>query len=100
MHPSANVNAFMQSRLPDSRRRFIKLVGGGAVLAAATVLTGCSTTMPDNTVLAWAEPKSDLGLREFMLAHALLAPNPHNRQPWLADLRRADEITLVCDPAM
>jgi hypothetical protein len=32
-----------------------------------------------------------------MLAHALLAPNPHNRQPWHADLRRAGEITLVCD---
>jgi hypothetical protein len=32
-----------------------------------------------------------------MLAHGLLAPNPHNRQPWLADLRRDGEITLVCD---
>lgn len=32
-----------------------------------------------------------------MLAHALLAPNPHNRQPWLADLRREGEITLICD---
>ena len=59
---------------------------------------GCSDAAPEKTVLAWAAPKSDLGVREFMLAHALLAPNPHNRQPWLADLRRADEITLVCDP--
>ena len=101
MNPSANTNAFVQSRSPDSRRRFIQLVGGGAVLAAATSLTGCSTTAPDIAVVAWAVPKSDLaklGLREFMLAHALLAPNPHNRQPWLADLRRADEVTLVCDP--
>ena len=98
MNPSANANAFVQSRSPDSRRRFIQLVGVGAVLAAATSLTGCSTTAPDIAVLAWAAPKSDLGLREFMPAHALLAPNPHNRQPWLADLRRADEITLVCDP--
>jgi hypothetical protein len=32
-----------------------------------------------------------------MLAHALLAPNPHNRQPWIADLKRDGEITLICD---
>ena len=101
MNSLASLKPFEPSKTPDSRRRFIKLVGGGAVIAAATLTTGCSTAAPENTVLAWAAPKSDLaklGLREFMLAHALLAPNPHNRQPWLADLRRADEITLVCDP--
>ena len=32
-----------------------------------------------------------------MLVHALLAPNPHNRQSWIADLKRDAEITLVCD---
>jgi hypothetical protein len=32
-----------------------------------------------------------------MLAHALLAPNPHNRQPWIADLRDAGRIHLMCD---
>ena len=32
-----------------------------------------------------------------MLAHALLAPNPHNRQPWIADLREPGRIHLVCD---
>jgi hypothetical protein len=32
-----------------------------------------------------------------MLAHALLAPNPHNRQPWIADLREDGRIHLICD---
>jgi hypothetical protein len=32
-----------------------------------------------------------------MLAHALLAPNPHNRQPWIADLRESNRIHLFCD---
>jgi hypothetical protein len=48
-------------------------------------------------VQPWTEPADPADLRRWMLAHALLAPNPHNRQPWLADLRRDGEITLVCD---
>ena len=36
-------------------------------------------------------------MRRFMLAHALLAPNPHNLQPWIADLREAGRIHLNCD---
>lgn len=98
MNPSTRLTSCQPAVTSNARRRFIKLVGGGAVLAAATLTAGCSTVAPENTVVAWAAPKACLGLREFMLAHALLAPNPHNRQPWLADLRRADEITLVCDP--
>ena len=79
------------------RRRCIALVGGGVVLAA-TPLAGCSSGLPAAAVQAWsAPPAPGADLRHWMLAHALLAPNPHNRQPWLADLRRAGEITLVCD---
>jgi hypothetical protein len=31
------------------------------------------------------------------LAYAVLAPNPHNRQPWLIRLDGANELTLFCD---
>jgi hypothetical protein len=31
-----------------------------------------------------------------MLAHGLLAPNPHNLQPWIADLSRENQIGLTC----
>lgn len=87
----------MSTPTPTSRRRFIALVGGGAVLATAP-LAGCSSGVPAAAVEAWtAAPPADADPRRFMLAHALLAPNPHNRQPWLADLRRPGEITLVCD---
>ena len=79
-----------------SRRRAIALVGGGLVLA------GCSSALPPEALEAWQSPSAGQGdprdLRRFMLAHALLAPNPHNRQPWLADLQRDGEIALVCDP--
>jgi hypothetical protein len=87
------------SRLPQpepSRRRFIKLAGGGAVLAVIP-LAGCSSGYPDAAVKAWRPIGETTDVRRWMLAHALLAPNPHNRQPWIADLRREGEITLVCD---
>ncbi len=86
------------SSQPDApRRRFIGLIGGGAVLAAAP-LAGCSSaTYPAAAVQAWAPADTGSDPRQWMLAHALLAPNPHNRQPWRADLRRDGEITLVCD---
>ena len=85
--------------LPEqpARRRFIRLLGGGAVLASGATLAGCGKGMPDAAVQPWFDRTDPADLRRHMLAHALLAPNPHNRQPWLADLRRDGEITLVCD---
>lgn len=80
------------------RRRFLQLLGGGMVMAAAPALSGCGG-VPAEAVAAWKlGDASSTDDRRFILAHALLAPNPHNRQPWLADLRRPGEITLVCDP--
>jgi hypothetical protein len=32
------------------------------------------------------------------LSHAILAPNPHNRQPWIVDLDAPGEATLYVDP--
>jgi hypothetical protein len=36
-------------------------------------------------------------LRRWTLGYAILAPNSHNRQPWIADLREPDTITLHVD---
>ncbi|MCA3220918.1 MAG: twin-arginine translocation pathway signal protein [Burkholderiales bacterium] len=79
------------------RRAFIRLVGGGAVLAAGLGMTGCASGMPEVAVQPWRTAAAEPELRRFMLAHALLAPNPHNRQPWIADLREPGRIHLVCD---
>ncbi len=78
------------------RRRFIQLVGGGVVLAAAP-LASCTSGNPSAAVQAWQPANDNTEIRRWMLAHGLLAPNPHNRQPWVADLRREGEITLICD---
>lgn len=97
--PVPCVTATQQTRADSagalSRRRFIALAGGGVVLA--TPLAGCSGVYPSSTVQAWQPVPESTEIRRYMLAHALLAPNPHNRQPWLADLKRESEITLVCD---
>ena len=79
------------------RRSFICLMGGGVVLAAAASLTGCSSGFPEAAIQPWRNPERETETRRFMLAHALLAPNPHNRQPWIADLRESGRIHLICD---
>ncbi len=81
-----------------ARRSFIRLVGGGTVVALGLgALAGCASSFPTAAVQAWEPVDKNTEIRRWMLAHALLAPNPHNRQPWKADLRQANEITLICD---
>ncbi len=86
-----------RAKAASSRRSFIRLVGGGTVLAAAGLLAGCSAELPKAAVQPWRSADRETDVRRFMLAHALLAPNPHNLQPWIADLREAGRIHLNCD---
>lgn len=80
-----------------NRRNFIQLASGGVVAAAAASLGGCSGEPPAVAVAAWQGPDGDLELRRWALSYAILAPSSHNRQPWLADLREPDSITLRVD---
>jgi hypothetical protein len=80
-----------------SRRGFIRLAGGGVVLAAGGASVGCASSMPEAATQPWRAPEAQTDTRRYMLAHALLAPNPHNRQPWIADLREPGLIHLICD---
>jgi len=79
------------------RRSFIRLLGGGVVLAASGAGAGCASSFPEAALEPWRAPEAQADTRRFMLAHALLAPNPHNRQPWIADLREPGLIHLICD---
>lgn len=83
-----------------NRRNFIRLSGGGIVVAAtAGLATGCSlgTDYPPATLEAWQGPGAETDMRKRALAYAITAPNPHNRQAWLVDLREEGAITLYCD---
>ncbi len=71
------------------------------VLAAAPVLgvAGCgsSTSAPD-PYAAWRNPgQGETDPRRFVLAHGLLAPNPHNRQPWLVRMEGPAGMSLYAD---
>ena len=79
------------------RRAFVRLVGGGAVLAALPSLTGCSSEIPTEAVAAWQGPATDVNVREWILSYAILAPHSHNLQSWMVDLREPDQIVLHCD---
>lgn len=79
------------------RRSFIRLAGGGVVLATITQLGGCSSGFPEAAVKPWYSADRETDLRRYILAYALLAPNPHNRQAWIADLRDPGRIHLNCD---
>lgn len=84
-----------------SRRAALRTLGGsGLVLGASAVGLSQCDSMPGSAIAPWTGSMSQGGdIREWVLAHALLAPNPHNLQPWIADLREPNRITLAWDPA-
>lgn len=58
---------------------------------------GCST-VKESAAEAWLGPVASQDNRLRWLGYALLAPNPHNRQPWMVDLHtHPDELTLYVD---
>lgn len=84
------------------RRRFIRVLGGGIVSAATlSILPSCSSELPAEALLAWEGPGKHPSIgsdpRQWLIAHAILAPHSHNLQSWLVDLNEANHITLYCD---
>ncbi len=81
-----------------SRRNFILMAGTTAVIVAAGSAAVNLDEMPSSAIAAWSEPSStESDIRKRVLSYAILAPNPHNMQPWLVDLRQPDQIILYCD---
>ncbi len=88
-------------RKPISRRRALALAGGGLVLAA-TGWVGwrfyAGTRRPAEALQPWQRAGGYDEPRMRALSYAILAPSPHNLQPWLADLRQPDRIAILRDP--
>jgi hypothetical protein len=88
----------MEHPMAVNRRAFIRIAGSSAVILAAGAGYFGATRRPDEALAPWglagtgyAEP------RMRALSYAILAPNPHNRQPWIVDLAMPDQATLYCD---
>lgn len=80
-----------------SRRKAIAIVGGGTILAAAGAMGYVLTRTPQSALAPWATAGSYDEIRRKALSFALLAPNPHNLQPWTVDLVGDDEVVLYAD---
>lgn len=84
--------------MPLSRRKFITLIGGGTVLAASAGSAAWLATRSPHAALApWAAAGSPADPRLNALSYAILAPNPHNRQPWVAELTAPDALRIWRD---
>jgi hypothetical protein len=78
------------------RRDFIRMLGGGTILAAAAA--GCAPSDLPDPAAAWKSPgRGQTDDRLYALSHGILAPNPHNRQPWLVRLDGQNGVTLFVD---
>ena len=72
--------------------------------ATATVIAGGAAGLallsrPRRANLPWKAAGESFGdARLDALAYAILAPSPHNMQPWQIRLDGDDTVTLFCDP--
>lgn len=67
------------------------LLGGGFGAYVGTRSTAKAQEPWKQAAAGFGDPRLDA------LAYAILAPNPHNRQPWQVRLERDDGFTLYCD---
>ena len=76
-----------------NRRHVLSLLG------IAPIAASCASSTESIAAAAWRAPGAgEIDPRRHALAHAILAPNPHNMQPWLVDLVGTNEIRLFVDP--
>lgn len=79
-----------------NRRTVLQLLAFSS-LAAVPAVSAATRSDPDPAA-AWRNPGAgQKDPRLYSLAHAILAPNPHNRQPWLVTLEGADSLILYFD---
>lgn len=80
-----------------SRRKTLALIGGGLVAAAAPIGGFLATRTPAKALEPWDLAGRYDDPRMRAMSYALLAPNPHNRQPWEAELLGGDGVALYRD---
>jgi hypothetical protein len=80
-----------------TRRKTLALLGGGVIVAATAASAYAVTRLPEAALAPWDKAGGYDDPRMRALSYAILAPNPHNRQPWMVDLSVPDQVTLFVD---
>jgi hypothetical protein len=84
--------------MSKSRRTFLWGVGGAGLMLVGGGALFVATRRPSAALRAWDAAKaSSSDPRLDVFRHAILAPNPHNRQPWQIELIGQDEAVIACD---
>lgn len=85
--------------MPATRRLFLRAAGAAGLLASP--LAGGLRIAAADPAAPWAAAPAAAAHpdpRIRALAWAVLAPNPHNRQPWIAELPAGSDLILLrCD---
>jgi len=84
--------------MKNGRRDFIRLsttVAAG-VLVAGT-FSGCFDNTGEKVTTESSHNKDEKDIRFILLSYAILAPNPHNKQPWLVKLKDELNFDLYVD---
>ena len=83
------------------RRKFLKIAGTSSIIiSAGAVGSGLYITSrtPVKAQQSWASAGTQYtDPMRNALSFAILAPNPHNRQPWVVDLKSDTQAVLFCD---
>lgn len=81
-----------------NRRKFLKIAGSTSIIMAAGGIGFFTTRTPVDALKPWQNVGSLYSdpMRRG-LSYAILAPNPHNRQPWTIELKSGTEAVLSCD---
>lgn len=83
--------------MTQTRRNFLKIIGGGTIVAAAGIGSFLATRTPHKALAPWDSAGAYDDVRKNALSYALLAPNPHNRQPWQVDLSKPNQAIIYRD---
>jgi hypothetical protein len=84
--------------MPVNRRTVLFAAGGAGLALVGSGALFAVTRTPGRALAPWVDldtPVGDVRLDAFR--HAILAPNPHNRQPWQIRLIGTDEAVVTCD---
>lgn len=81
-----------------NRRQLLKVGGASMVVTGAALGIFAATRSPQRALSPWDDSAHDFAdPRLKALSYAILSPNPHNRQPWRAELVGKSDILLTCD---